>query len=123
MRTLAEVSPPFVMLSAMAKKVETLVTLTDDLDGTKADRTVAFSWDGTSYEIDLSKKNANAMEKTLAPYVQAARRMRAGRSRTARPAAKRDLAAIRIWARSHGYEVSDRGRIPGAVTEAYEQAR
>jgi hypothetical protein len=44
----------------MAKKVETIVTLTDDLDGSKADRTLAFGYDGGSYEIDLSKKNATA---------------------------------------------------------------
>jgi hypothetical protein len=31
------------------------VTLTDDLDGSKADRTVSFSYDGVSYEVDLSK--------------------------------------------------------------------
>ena len=58
----------------MARKVETIVTLTDDLDGGKADRTVSFSYAGAAYEIDLSKKNAGALEKVLAPYIGAARR-------------------------------------------------
>jgi len=35
----------------MAQK--TIVILTDDIDGGDANRTVTFSLDGTSYEIDL----------------------------------------------------------------------
>jgi Lsr2 len=30
-------------------------------------------------------------------------------------------AAIREWARQHGFEVADRGRIPGNVLEAHEK--
>lgn len=115
----------------MAKKVETIVTLTDDLDGGKADQTVVFGFDGTSYEIDLSKRNANAFEKVLRPYVAAARK--AGRStRTARArrpqtsssgSRRRDLAAIREWAKAAGLEVSDRGRIAASVIEQYDVAR
>jgi hypothetical protein len=30
-------------------------------------------------------------------------------------------AAIREWARQHGFEVADRGRIPANVIEAYEK--
>ncbi|MFD3565935.1 histone-like nucleoid-structuring protein Lsr2 [Streptomyces sp. NPDC058667] len=29
---------------------------------------------------------------------------------------------IRTWARAHGYEVNDRGRIPSAIIDAYKQA-
>ncbi len=29
--------------------------------------------------------------------------------------------AIRVWARKNGYEVSDRGRIPSEVVEAYHR--
>jgi hypothetical protein len=113
----------------MAKKVETIVTLTDDLDGSKADRTLSFGFDGVSYEIDLSKKNATALEKTLAPYVAAARRLPArGRrgnkttGRTSNGARRADLVTVRQWARSNGYDVSDRGRVPAAVLEAYDAA-
>jgi len=114
----------------MAKKIETTVTLTDDLDGSKADRTVQFGISGTSYEIDLSKKNASALEKALAPYVAAGRKIapsnqRRRRANSAASAAHRrsDHSAVRAWARTNGYEVSDRGRIPAALIEAYEAAR
>jgi hypothetical protein len=35
----------------------TIVQLTDDLDGGKADTTVSFGLDGVNYEIDLSEEN------------------------------------------------------------------
>jgi Lsr2 len=47
--------------------------LIDDLDGGNAERTVAFSLGGRSFEINLSKKNINALERALAPYISAAR--------------------------------------------------
>ena len=56
----------------MAQKVT--VTMTDDIDGTKADETVSFRIDGTSYEIDLSKKNAAALRRVFTPYLGPARR-------------------------------------------------
>jgi hypothetical protein len=40
----------------MAQK--TIVELVDDLDGGKADESLAFSLDGMEYVIDLSEKNA-----------------------------------------------------------------
>jgi hypothetical protein len=105
----------------MAKKVLTIVELTDDLDGGKADRTVQFTWDGVSYEIDLSKRNATVLEKAMKPYVDAARKVkRSGRTSSARGAARSDLGAVRQWARANGHSVSDRGRIPRAVLEAYD---
>ena len=99
----------------------TLVSLTDDLDGTKADRTVTFMWNGATYEIDLSKKNATALEKALTPYLQAGRKVRgtAARGRRAATRARADLGAVRAWAKNNGYEVSERGRIAAAVLEAY----
>lgn len=110
----------------MAKKVTTIVELTDDLDGSKADRTVSFGFEGKNYEIDLSKRNANAFEKSMRPYVAAARQVRPSRRTSVRSSAargpKRDLAAVRAWAKENGYQVSDRGRVPAAVIEAYERS-
>ena len=112
----------------MAKKVETVVTMTDDLDGSKAERTVTFGYDGATYEIDLSKRNASALEKVLAPYIAAGRKVsvrarRNGRAVRGAPSARRsDITAVRNWARENGYEVSDRGRIPTTIIEAYESA-
>jgi hypothetical protein len=112
----------------MAQKVVTVVTMTDDLDGGKADQTVRFAWDGVNYEIDLSKKNAAAFQRALKPYVDAARRVqrRSTRGGSRRSSGSRrgrsDLEAVREWARANGFEVADRGRIPRAVTEAYSAA-
>ncbi|WP_260502555.1 Lsr2 family protein [Rhodococcus aetherivorans] len=35
---------------------------------------------------------------------------------------KEQLAAIRAWAKTHGYQVSDRGRIPQHVIDQFEAA-
>lgn len=110
----------------MAKQTVVTEILVDDLDGSAGDRTVNFMWDGTSYEIELSRRNAAAFEKAIRPYVDAARRVRSSRGR--RPAGsarshKRDLGAIREWAAKNGYEVSSRGRIAFSVIEAYDAAQ
>jgi Lsr2 len=110
---------------------ETITRLIDDLDGSEAQRTVTFAWDGRTYEIDLSKKNAAAFEKTMKPYLAAARSARAttarssGRGRSAGAGARRrrDLQVIRDWARANGHEVSGRGRVSASVIEAYEAAQ
>ncbi len=115
----------------MAKQVITL--LTDDLDGGEADRTVEFGLDGVYYTIDLSEKNAGKLRKALDPYLAVATRV--GRSggdtrgtRRSAPAtggrSSRDQnQAIREWANKNGYEVSERGRIPSSIVEAYHNKR
>lgn len=110
----------------MAQKV--LVSLVDDLDGSEADETVEFGLDGISYQIDLSAKNAEGLRETLSQYVDHARRS-GGRKRSARLGSTGRTAsvdreqnqAIRAWARKNGYAVSDRGRIPTEVVEAYHK--
>jgi nucleoid-associated protein Lsr2 len=105
------------------------VTLVDDVDGSKAAETVSFSFEGKAYELDLSEKNANKLRKALEPFVAAARRgggggrrRQRGSSGTSRGGADRErTAAIRKWAREHGHQVADRGRIPSSVVEAYEK--
>jgi hypothetical protein len=109
----------------MARRVETVVTLTDDIDGSAADRTVTFAVDGTTYEIDLSKGNAAAFEKVLRPYIEAARKVKQPHTRrvprrSSTSPRRPDLAEIRSWARANGYEVSDRGRLPISVVEEYD---
>ena len=46
----------------------------------------------------------------------------AGHSRKA-AAGNEDTAAIRAWAKSSGYNVSDRGRVPAEIREAYQKAK
>ena len=110
----------------MAKKVT--VSFVDDLDGTTAvDETVAFTLDGVAYEIDLSTKNAKKLRAALQPWIEAGRRV-GGRRRSSIVAASRtateprESAAIRVWARTHGYPVARRGRIPADVVDAFRAA-
>jgi hypothetical protein len=107
---------------------QTIVTLVDDLDGSEADQTVEFSLDGVSYEIDLSEPNAAKLRDALAGYVSHARRTGGRRRGAGRPAGvarpgvdREQNAAIREWARKRGMKVSDRGRIPAEVLEAYHR--
>src|SRR5215469_15488159 len=95
----------------MAQKIT--VALEDDVDGGPADETVRFAIGGVDYEIDLSRKNAAAFRRQLAPFVDHARKVgRGARRRPGRSAASRDRSgAIRAWAKEQGIGVSDRGRI------------
>ena len=109
----------------MAK--QTTVTVTDDLDGSANAKEVTFSLNGESWTIDLSAKNRTALEKALKPFIakatkQGRRRPIASVKKTARPAPRTDLAAMRDWAKSNGHQVSDRGRISAAVQQAYDAA-
>lgn len=125
------------MISVMAQK--TVVSLIDDMDGqSEADETVEYALDGVTYEIDLAKDNAEALREVFAPYIAAARRT-GGRARsgtgnrgrssasngavaTAAGRGREAMKAIRDWAKSSGWEVSDRGRLPSNVVEAYDAA-
>jgi hypothetical protein len=66
----------------MATKVTK--TLIDDLDGAEASETVRFAIGGKSYEIDLSAKNAEQLDKLLEPY----KARRAGGRASVRPKAR-----------------------------------
>jgi hypothetical protein len=105
--------------------------LIDDLDGGDAVETVAFGLDGTSYEIDLNKRNGAALRKSLERYVAAGRRSSATRRPGSRKAASvkstlpsrgYDIAQLREWAGANNVAVPARGRIPQQVVDQYKQA-
>jgi hypothetical protein len=90
-----------------------------------------------SYEIDLCRTDLTKLrrvESSLEPLLSAGHRV-AGSSRRQRSAAasgrgrrkgrgsSADAGAIREWARTNGYEVSDRGRISESLREAYSAAK
>jgi hypothetical protein len=122
----------------------TVVTLLDDLEQSAADETVEFGLDGATYEIDLSEDNATALRNALGDYIEHARRT-GGRRRASSagpaprqadvrrgrgngtggqaPVDREQNQAIREWARAQGMTVSERGRIPREVTEAYHRAQ
>jgi hypothetical protein len=114
----------------MAQRVQ--IVLEDDLDGGVAAETVTFGLDGVSYEIDLSDKNAGKLRDEFASWIgharrsggrrAAGRRSGSGSSSTSSASSRRDLSAVRAWARSNGHQVSDRGRVSAAVQEAYDKA-
>jgi hypothetical protein len=115
-----------------ASMAKTVVT-TDDIDGSPNAETVTFSFDGRSFEIDLSKKSRSALEKALKPYIDAGRPVGSrttrgggsgGSSRgRGRRSSSVDLAAVRAWAAENGIAVSDRGRISASVLEQYQAAQ
>lgn len=126
----------------MAQK--TVVTLVDDLTGEESEdiSTVEFALDGVNYEIDLDEKNSAALRDALASYVSAARRTGGRRASSPTGGGRRRGAGtgtpratspggydretskqIREWAKGQGYEVSDRGRVPNNVVEAWEAQR
>jgi hypothetical protein len=102
----------------------TIVHLVDDVSGDDADETVAFALDGQPYEIDLSADNAARLRDALAEFVASARKPSNGARVPRRPAGRRSGASgdVRSWARDNGYQISERGRIPSSVIEAYHAA-
>ncbi len=105
----------------MAKTTE--VHLIDDLDGSEAVEELTFALRGTTYEIDLNARNVAALEKVLDKFISAGRKpsvtSRNGRALNRNRSAKEDVGAIREWARTNHYEISDRGRIPAEIRDAY----
>lgn len=106
----------------MAQKVN--IVLVDDIDGSDATETIAFGLDGATYEIDLNDKHAAALRDALSGYLGHARKVTTSRGRKAKTSTSGPSAReLRDWARSNGYEVSDRGRVPSNVRDAFEAAQ
>ena len=107
----------------MAQKVQVL--LVDDIDGSEATETVSFGLDGLSYEIDLSSANAGQLRTDLTGYVEQARKAGSSQARRRRQrngAGREQSARIREWAKSRGFKVNERGRIPANILAEYEAA-
>jgi hypothetical protein len=108
---------------------KTVITKIDDLTGKEYEEgeTITFTVQGESFEIDLNKRNAADFKKKLERYMEKGRKVRrerpVGRTHRLRDV-KHDKAyvrTVRTWAQQNGYEVSDRGRVPLSVYEAYEK--
>ncbi len=109
----------------MAQRQQTI--LTDDLEGgdSPASETVTFALDGVAYEIDLNEQNAKRLRDDLSTWTGHARKQRSGARPARRPrsgGSGQDTGAVRTWARENGYEISDRGRVPGKIVDAYHAA-
>lgn len=101
----------------------------DDLTGEEDAQTVTITIDDASWSIDLAAGSRAKLDKALKPFLDVAEPVsvrRRGHSRGTAGKAPRtsdELQAIREWARANGHEVSDRGRVPKAVVDAFEAAR
>ena len=97
---------------------EVIEKLIDDLDGSEATETVTFGLDGTTYEIDLNKKNTAALRKAIEPYVKAARRdaPQAGAARLPRQRrdARRNVTTTSFSCGSGPVEMASRCRLAAA---------
>jgi hypothetical protein len=118
----------------VARKI--VVQVSCDRCGSDVDseNSVELSYGGVDFRTDLCRVHAAELSAALEPFLSVAERVDARRLRavggTGRPAdgrpvrrpTRRDpiqVAAIRNWARDNGYDISDRGRIPREVEEAY----
>ena len=102
--------------------VERLVDNVDDVT-----ETLDFSYRGIDYQIDLSARNARALDKLLAPHLEVSRRSgkrpaTRRRSVVEAPSHAPDAKVVRAWAKNQGIEVSDRGRVATAVVNRYLDA-
>lgn len=114
---------------------EVIVRIRDDIDGSEGAETIEFGIRGVSYEIDLSAANVELFDKSLAQFVEVARRVVSERApaKAARQTrqtrqtpvsnqVKDKRREIRDWANDNGFQVDARGMIAQAVIEAYEAA-
>lgn len=112
----------------MAQKVS--VRIVSDLSGTVLEEeqaeTVTYTVDGVTYEMDLSREEAEGFRKQFEQFISISRRV-SGRRRTSSPAKRKDTAwenkQIRAWAADNGFEVPARGRIPNEVLTKYHEAQ
>lgn len=106
----------------MAQRVEVIIV--DDIDGSGDATTVRFGLDGSHYEIDLTEQRARQLRTALDPYVAAGRRRTTSNTRPQKQTAahRAHLRQVRQWAQANGHKVSQRGRIPAAVSQAYTEA-
>jgi len=110
---------------------QTTVRFVDGLDGSEASGTFDFSLDGRSYQIDLWTTTPRSSVASSPPISTLPERPAAvvaegstadhGRGEAAR-SNREETAALRQWARENGHQVSERGRIPKSVIEAYRAA-
>jgi len=120
----------------VAKTTRQLTHYTDDITGEPftdgEGKTIAFAYEGTSYEIDLSTANATELDTLVGSYVDHARKVggRSAGGRGRRGAAPRadsvaaavDSSAVWAWAKEQGLTGSERGRVGASVIEAYTAA-
>lgn len=85
------------------------------------------AYQSKAYELDLCDDCIGALEKTLSPLLDSARRAKSSvtpmkRRPSGAMARGLDPEDVRTWAKSKGIKVPKRGRIPGSVLDRYQAA-
>ncbi|GAA1885272.1 histone-like nucleoid-structuring protein Lsr2 [Williamsia serinedens] len=100
----------------------TVVEVVDDLSGKVLSdpETVRFGIDGSEYQLETSQESADELRSMLQEYAKISRKRTTRRSDAARAAAS--VADIRAWAVENGWDISERGRVPKVIVDAYNEA-
>lgn len=118
----------------MARRTVTILScdLCDDGADDPNAVTVAFSYSGRDYELDLCAAHAEEVRATLSGWARRGHRAgeappapspaRTGRRRSGAHTDREQLDAIRRWARDNGFQVTERGRIPERIMDAFQAA-
>jgi hypothetical protein len=111
----------------MAQRVRTI--LISDLSGDEVEtggESIAFSYRGVDYTIDLTAKEAAGFDKAVARYVEHARKAGRGRSGRASSGAAHTnaerIGSIKRWADEQRLDYPRRGRLPKSLVDAYDAA-
>jgi hypothetical protein len=137
--------------SRMARITQVLLTCDLHGDGTEAAATATLTTDTGRVEIDLCRPHLDELTsagRALSPGSRRSKSARPPSRASARPKARKgsgtaspkrasaskkassrrgraslSAAAVREWARSEGYTVAERGRIPSSIRTAYSAAQ
>jgi hypothetical protein len=80
--------------------------ITDDLDGSPDAQPYEFTWDGTTWTIDLAEKNRKKLEDALRPYLDKARPARMAQAKTQRTRTRSTTDKKVEWGLPHRGRVS-----------------
>lgn len=107
------------------KKTKRIVEIIDDFDGTPVDQVICFAFNGASYETDLNREHFGEPAETIQPCIEVGRKVGSTRRRgdVGNPTQHLENVEVHAWVEEGRLELSDRGRIPALVAEAYRKTR
>lgn len=103
-----------------------VVEYTSDLSGETLDaegsHTVAFSLDGSEYEVDLTADEQSHLRDALSRYIAKATKATRTGQRYTKTTVAADSKTVRAWAQAHGHHVPEKGRVPNEIRALYDAA-